>query len=69
MTREQRKQRGRRVASLLLAVLFVAAICVARCFACSGEALDGTVRTLTVVGAFTVTWFVMRALFWLDSAK
>lgn len=69
MTREQRKQRHRRFASLLLAVLFVAAICAARCFAYDGEALEGAVRTLTVIGAFTVTWCVMRALFWLDGAK
>lgn len=71
MTREQRKQRNKRVISLILMLLFALAVCAGRCLACDGAAAenDDWTRFLTICGAAELTYVVMRAAFWLDGVR
>lgn len=70
-TREQRKQRNKRVISLILMLLFALAVCAGRCLACDGAAAEaeGWTRFLLILGAATLTDILMRAAFWLDGVK
>lgn len=69
-TREQRKQRSKRILSLILLFLF-AAVCCVRCFAFDGvvDTADGFTRFLVILGAASLTDCTMRVVFWLDGAK
>ncbi len=72
MTREQRKQRRKRIAAFAVMLLIAAAVCATRCLACDGAAVetaDGWTRFLLVLGAAALADIIMRAAFWLDGVR